>query len=298
MDGIGRGPWSNPLAYMASVGINERLWARTHAVPRTNPYYPTDQAQSPESYVSLLDRYLQLIPYMAPAPAPTTLSHPDLHQDNIFVDPDTEEITCIIDWQSASVSEPYFQRSYPQILTPVESTAKDNDDDGKDGTESDPDVDNFLKRLPRLTNHYQTLTKQRNPQRWALMHDQNRYFLTKVVSSIPGSWTRDNGFGLCHDLVTATIDWEEVAPTGMPCPLYFTDEELTCHNRDLKVVADLAQVLEQLEQGGIIPDGGKVRADDYERALDASRSVKEWFVTRVESERERDFNSKVWPYRT
>jgi hypothetical protein len=217
--------------------------------------------------------------------------------DNIFVDPNTKEITCIIDWQSALVSEPYFQRSYPQMLTPIESPAED-DKDEEGATESDPDVDDFLKRLPRLISHYQTLIEQGNPQRWPLMHDPNCYFLTRVVSSISGSWIRDNGFLLCHNLVNATIDWEKVAPPGMPCPFHFTDEELTCHKRDLKVVADLAQILEQLEQGGIIPNGGKVLADDYERALDASRAVKEWFVTRVESESEQEFNSKVWPYRT
>ena len=61
----------------------------------------------------------------------------------------------------------------------------------------------------------------------------------------------------------------------MPCPFYFTDEELVCHKRDLKIVEDLAQVLEQLEQGGIIPNGGKVLEDHYERGLDPSRPVKE-----------------------
>lgn len=281
---------------MASIGINERMWAQAHAVPQSNPYNPTDEAQSPEGYVSLLDRYLQLIPYMAPLPTPTTLSHPDLHMDNIFVDPDTMEITCIIDWQSTLVSEPYFQHSYPQMLTPVESYAIDNDK--TDTTESNPDVNDFLKRLPRLIDHYNTLTERRNPQRWALKHDPNRYFLTKVVSSIPGSWTRDNGFGLCHDLVAAAIDWEKFAPAGMPCPFHFASEELAVHERDLKVVADLAQVLEQLEQGSIIPNAGKVLADDYERALDASRSVKGWFVSRMETKKAQDLNSRVWPFRT
>lgn len=218
--------------------------------------------------------------------------------DNIFVDPETQKITSIIDWQTTLISEPYFQRSYPQMLTPIECPPETDDKDVEDATVADPDMNNFLKRLSRLTTHYQTLAEQKMPQRWALMHDPNRYFLSKVVSSIPGSWTRDNGFGLCHDLIAATMNWEKVAPPGMPCPLHFTDEELKCHNRDLQVVADLARVLEQLEQGSIIPNGGKVVADDYERALDASHSVKEWFVSRVESERERDFNSKVWPYKT
>jgi len=106
---------------MTSVGVNERLFARTYPVPHTNPCY----SRPPEIFVSLVDRYLQLVPYMAPTPTPTptSLSHPDLHLDNNFVDPDTKEIAYIIDWQSAVVSEHYFQRIYPQMLTPVESHA-------------------------------------------------------------------------------------------------------------------------------------------------------------------------------
>jgi len=61
----------------------------------------------------------------------------------------------------------------------------------------------------------------------------------------------------------------------------------------MEIVADLAQNLEQLVQSDIIPNGRKVLADDYERAIDASRAVKEWFVARVEIEKERDFNSKI-----
>ncbi|KAE9964165.1 hypothetical protein EG328_010731 [Venturia inaequalis] len=161
------------------------------------------------------------------------------------------------------------------MLILVESRARD--DDETDTTGSSPDVDDFLKRLPRLRNHYKTLIEERNPQQWGLKHDSNCYFLTEVVSSIPGSWTQDNGFRLCHNLVAAAADWEKIAPAGMSCPFHFANEELSVHKRDLKVVADLAQVLDQLEQGGIIPNAGKVLPDDYERALDASRSVKEWF---------------------
>ncbi|RDI84813.1 hypothetical protein Vi05172_g5260 [Venturia inaequalis] len=296
MNGLDRGPWSTPLAYMASIGTNERKWAQAHAVPQSNPYNPTGEAQSPEGYISLLDRYLQLIPHMAPPPTPTMLSHPDLHLDNIFVDPDTMEITCIIDWQSTLVSEPYFQRSYPQMLILVESRARDDDETDTIGLS--PDVNDFLKRLPRLRNHYKTLIEERNPQQWGLKHDLNCYFLTEVVSSIPGSWIQENGFRLCHNLVAATADWEKIAPAGMPCPFHFANEELSVHKRDLKVVADLAQVLDQLEQGGIIPNAGKVLPDDYERALDASRSVKEWFVSRMKTEKAQHLNSRVWPYRT
>lgn len=50
----------------------------------------------------LLEIYTALAPHLAPTPTSEQLnriSHPDLHLDNIFVDPETYCITSIIDWQ-------------------------------------------------------------------------------------------------------------------------------------------------------------------------------------------------------
>lgn len=282
---------------MTSIGLNERSWARSHAIPQINPYRLSNEAQSPSSYISLLDQYLALLPHLSPAPIPATLSHPDLHLDNIFVDPETMEIKCIIDWQSASVSEPYFQHSYPPMLSPITFTIK-NDDREAIALGEDPEVEKFLRRLPNLCSHYQTLKRKNSPKRWDATHHANRHFLTKFMSSITGSWTRDNGFSLCHDLIAVAKDWENTTPMGIPCPLHFTEEDFISHRRDLQVVAELAQILEQLEQASIIPNGGKVLVDDFDRALEASRSVKAWFVGKGESEKERGLNAKVWPYQT
>jgi hypothetical protein len=80
------------LEYVKAMATNEIHYIKTHGRPRTN--YRRSSTELPEEVLHLSDQYLQLAPAMIPPPvindmdqqAPT-LWHPDLHLDNIFVDP-------------------------------------------------------------------------------------------------------------------------------------------------------------------------------------------------------------------
>lgn len=72
------------------------------------------EPELPEEVLDLLERYLQLASAMVPPPGTDnahspTLWHPDLHLDNVFVDPESKQITRIIDWQSAAVLPLFYQ---------------------------------------------------------------------------------------------------------------------------------------------------------------------------------------------
>src|SRR3954471_3375510 len=109
------------------MGTNELRWAESHARPHMNYHRSLDEPEDPDRYISLLRQYLTLAPYLLPESTKThqikTLSHPDLHLDNIFVDPDTKRITHIIGWQSASISDVFLQNKFPQMLEPLKETA-------------------------------------------------------------------------------------------------------------------------------------------------------------------------------
>jgi Ser/Thr protein kinase RdoA (MazF antagonist) len=71
--------------------------------------------------LSLIDRYLQLAPAMVPSQLTEdvdihspTLGHPDLHPNNIFVNPESNEISHVIDWQSVSTL-PLFTTGMSQV---------------------------------------------------------------------------------------------------------------------------------------------------------------------------------------
>jgi hypothetical protein len=181
---------------MAAMGLNEIQWAMAYAKPQRNAYRSIETPESPDDYILLLKRYLQLVPHISPSLFRTSLSHPELHLDNIFVDPDTKRITCIIDCQSASVSEPFFQYSVPPMLIPVDPCSSGEQsvavlEESNAREDSNGAVD--------LLSHYQN--KLKNPQRWAALNLHNRQLLTDPVSFLCGAWSRNDTFSFRHALI-------------------------------------------------------------------------------------------------
>ncbi|KAF2872593.1 hypothetical protein BDV95DRAFT_628206 [Massariosphaeria phaeospora] len=253
-----------------------------HAKPRTNPYRSLEDPETPVEYVSLLERYLELVPHLSPAPVQTSLSHPDLHLDNIFVDPSTKQTTCIIDWQSASVSEPFFQHKVPRLLLPVGPNA--------------PDATDYADKTADLYSYYQQLTRSKNEQHWTMMALQNSSLLTKPSSLLCGAWSRNDVFSFRHALIHIAAQWGETASANGPCPIQFTDKELEHHSEEMELVEGLGEVLHQLQDDNLIPLGGMVPREYYEQALNINNAVKTMFVDMAESESQRVLYSRLWPY--
>ncbi|EER24645.1 hypothetical protein CPC735_060150 [Coccidioides posadasii C735 delta SOWgp] len=71
---------------------NEMAWVKGHASPRMNYYVSLKDPELPDQALTLLSKYLEPTPYLVPSEpeaAANVLWHPDLHLDNIFVDPTT-----------------------------------------------------------------------------------------------------------------------------------------------------------------------------------------------------------------
>ncbi|KAJ5380208.1 uncharacterized protein N7496_002636 [Penicillium cataractarum] len=95
-------PGTNACEYTHTIGHNEWMWVKAHAVPRLNYYRPNRSKELPEDGVLLLEKYMNIFPLSCPQPSDESSSanvlwYPDLHLDNIFVDPDTCQITHIVD---------------------------------------------------------------------------------------------------------------------------------------------------------------------------------------------------------
>ena len=96
------------------MAINEMRFIKTHARPRINYHRSSTEPELPDEVLDLFDQYLQLTLAMVP-PLGTddthspTLWHPDLHLDNVFIDPKSKKTTHIIDWQSATVMPFFYQ---------------------------------------------------------------------------------------------------------------------------------------------------------------------------------------------
>lgn len=86
-----------------SVGRREIAWIKRYAVAKapSDPLVASTAQNDPEAHIQLLEKYLQVAPYLVEVDRELTESilwHDDLHGSNIFVD--GNRITSVIDWQS------------------------------------------------------------------------------------------------------------------------------------------------------------------------------------------------------
>jgi len=83
-------------------------------------YGPGQYIPTTGSKIQVLNAYSKAAPLLTPRDTAFTkpaLWHPDLHADNIFVDPnDPTEIVSIIDWQAVNVSPLFLQARHPSLV--------------------------------------------------------------------------------------------------------------------------------------------------------------------------------------
>ncbi|TVY42581.1 Altered inheritance of mitochondria protein, mitochondrial [Lachnellula occidentalis] len=291
---LDRGPWPSAVDYMMALGMNEIRWTKTCAVPQMNYHRPVDTPELPDEYLSLLRRYLVLVPYLPPIFPENlhskTLFHQDLHLDNIFVDPDTKKINNIIDWQMTPASEMFLQHKIPAMLPPLggyESIPETKSQSSGIGTGSGEN-DDILK-------HYQNLTRIKNPLRWAAINHPHKYIL-QPVSLISGAWSRNDMFSFRHALITIAAHWKDICPNSTSCPISFTEQELALHNEEMELLEELGTVLHLLQDQNLISVGGRVLREDYEGALAVNIQVKKWFLDMAEDEQQKILYERIWPY--
>ncbi|KAI9839782.1 MAG: Phosphotransferase enzyme [Sclerophora amabilis] len=293
---LDRGPWYDTLEYIKALGSNEIKHIKSYAKPRMNFHRSMKIPESPNDFLILLSRYMTLAPYLVPATSngvlARTLSHPDLHLDNLFVDADTGKITNIIDWQSTSVCEMFLQRAVPPIFSHPNLCSFDQT------TEGEPErhgTNKAEKELTDVLRHYEQLTKGCNPRRWAAWRQDYIPILTKPVSLVCSAWNQEDVFSFRHALLSVIVHWEKIAPE-IPCPVQFTERELQLHQDEMELLEGLGTIMHQLQDENLVPLGGMVLSENYEQAQHINDQVREMFISLAENEEQRILCSKIWPY--
>lgn len=247
-----------------------------------------DHPETPDDYMSLMNRYLALAPYLIPPLANekrlNTLAHPDLHLDNVFVDPETRQITSIIDWQAVSVSPIFLQRRYPQMLEPLDTPAQSLESNDSDKEDAD------------MLAIYKQLLKEKDPLRWEILSDPYLPIRTKPLTIVPACWDREDLFSFRHSLISVIAHWDKLVEVCTPCPIEFTEKELEKHNAEMELIEGMTTIMQQLQDERQIPLGGRVRREDYPRARALCDKFKQDFINLAEDNRQRVLHAGVWPY--
>ncbi|RMD44188.1 hypothetical protein DV735_g1027, partial [Chaetothyriales sp. CBS 134920] len=117
------GPWSTFDEYIRSRTEREhKCISRFNQFPRQQglfsgpgQYKPTAAAKS--RVLTMFSQAAPLLTPKDPSLVKPTLWHPDLHTENIFVDPDNPtNIVSIIDWQAVNIAPLFLQARHPSLI--------------------------------------------------------------------------------------------------------------------------------------------------------------------------------------
>lgn len=119
---IRRGPWSSLSQYLRSIGERETKATQILDPPKQIALFCGLKLYQPDRKEKLtaLGQYQKIVDAILPGNKTIRgpyLWHDDLHDDNIFVDPNNPgKITAIIDWQSCHVSPLFNHNADPAFL--------------------------------------------------------------------------------------------------------------------------------------------------------------------------------------
>jgi hypothetical protein len=293
------------LEYNRAIGHNEIAWIKTNAVPRMNYYRPKPNRELPEDGISLLEKYMDISSYLVPQPSDepsstNVLWHPDLHLDNIFVDPDTCRITRIVDWQSACVAPLFYQSGVPKMCRHsrpvregwfVPERPADFEDLSKDEQKR---IDDDLEG-ETIHKYYEAQVYKRAPLHWAVLQQPEIPTLRKPVWLVSGAWENRDLFFLREALMNITTHWSQLFP-GIACPIEFNSEDIELHSKEEENIRGVGQILLLFREQAVLPVDGMVEPEDYDVARENNRKYKDTFIRLAKNEEEQELFKNLWPY--
>ena len=112
------GPYSNDAEYISALLASELEEMKLLLTPdaRLCGDFDEDLASGAEEIIQALDELQPILSVLYPSQSRNfALDHYDLSIHNILVDPETHEITGIVDWECAG-TRPHWEDPYPQFL--------------------------------------------------------------------------------------------------------------------------------------------------------------------------------------
>lgn len=268
-----------------------------------------DRPEVPSEMLDLIEKYLPVTPYICASADVAEdlhtpiLSHPDLHLNNIFIDPETNVITDIIDWQCSQAAPLVLQARIPRMFRHVEplqpglilperpSNYESLDDKAKQNADK-------LHESALCQKYYEVLTAKRNPSRYsAIMHNERwKAPFVEPLQIICGSWKNREVYKLRSSLIRITEHWKELE-TGIPkCPIAFTEDEVKLHDSELENIDYIESLMEGFQNEGILPADGRVDPEDFEALRIVNDIQKETYLTLADKEDERIAMERIWPW--
>ncbi|KZF23034.1 phosphotransferase family protein [Xylona heveae TC161] len=230
---IDRGPWKCAQDYVTSPARRELQWIKHYAVPKTpdDPLITSVTQNSPDSHLSLLQKYLEAAPFLLPddpAIVAPHIWHTDLHSANIFVD--QGHICSVIDWQGTWAAPLILCARHARLVDYqgeiiLKAPANFND--------LEPDEKNKIRRQMSssiiLYLYEKQIAKEAPLLNKALRFSHGRT-RCDPIHFVGDTWD-DDIFPLRESLIRVERYWDELG-FDFPCPIHFTEDEVCAHAKD------------------------------------------------------------------
>ncbi|EAW07758.1 aminoglycoside phosphotransferase family protein [Aspergillus clavatus NRRL 1] len=227
---LDRGPWKQAQDYVLSLAYREEAWIQQYATPSSGDDLLVTSAtqNSPNSHISLLQKYLKVAPYLLPndpAVVAPYIWHTDLHSGNIFVH--DGKISSVIDWQGLWAAPLILQARHPrlvdyngEVILKAPANFKHLDPAEKiriRGCMSSSILlylyeKQIAKEIPRLDQ--------------VLRFDHGRTRCDPILF-VGDTWD-DELLPLRESLIRLERCWNEIG-FDFPCPIHFTEDDLRVH---------------------------------------------------------------------
>ncbi|KAH8816100.1 hypothetical protein F5884DRAFT_747609 [Xylogone sp. PMI_703] len=297
---LDRGPYSTPIKFVEAMARNEMEFIKLYAKPRMNYHRSSTEPESPAEALDLLQRYLKLTPAMVPPVGKEdthspTLWHPDLHLDN------SEEITRIIDWQSAAIMPFYYQCGIPRMFRhpgksighwivpelPADYESLDPAGKAKANAQRDSEV---------CQSYYEVQTADNNPRHWAAIQLWDAEIRTEPSRLAINVWEDKDIFFLRRALLSIVEQWSQLCPDSGPCPVSFSEQELKLHYAEEESMSDMGEILKLFKNNWGLPPDGMVDPAHFNRIKALLPDLREAFIAGGDDEEQKKLFDKLWPF--
>jgi hypothetical protein len=266
-----------------------------------NQYHPTKALK-----VGVLREYLKVATRIMPKDvnlSKPALWHPDLHGDNIFVDPSQPtKILNIIDWQAVNISPLFLQARHPSLIEfegPIPEGFKPITlpDDFDTMSEEAQHQAKVLRAAQSLYKLYEITMLQQCPEiaRALRFRDTLQGQITGIASSI----FSDGEPILQGMLIRLQDEWAKCVGTSMPCPLSFTANDRAQQQRLEASWSEGVELMHEVltEIGAYQGWDGWVNHSNYSVYKERLARCRENFLDRyAETEEERSQWTRAWPF--
>ncbi|KKZ63018.1 hypothetical protein EMCG_02636 [[Emmonsia] crescens] len=309
-----RGPWPSVYNYYKAIGLREKLAISTLTpLPKQTVMVCGPGLYQPErrKKLSAVEEYLQVLDALLPTESETIttpyLWHDDLHDENIFVDPNNpSKVVGIIDWQSVNLlplldhnPDPAFigyRGPEPETLDRPEL----EDTKGLSEIEKAEAISQYHEKALFIASR--KIALKRTPAAYdAIKYRQTEAFDLLVL----GRRLLEFGEAHFHALMVGLRDaWSKLpankgSKLPRPFPIMLDNERLAEIEEDGEKAMRGMQIMNSFKArlGPLWPDKDAVEHEQYEAAKVALRELKEEIVQDFgKTEKDKTELARQWPF--